>query len=821
MAKKAKAIFADCKMNLREYFTHIPSILEQFPEEDRLGKDIGKVLGLMWDTPNDTIRMSFTTSTEQPPTRRSVLSSLSTVFDPLGLTSPAILPAKLKFQQLCVTTHQWDSPLPEKEAAEWATVQHAWLDQTIAIPRLVLPSGYTDLQLHVFYDASHHTFAIAIYLRAETSEGAQSRLIFSKGRLKPPKAVATYTIPRLELLAILAGTRGKAYVEKELRRPILATHYWSDSRIALSWVQSPTPKPQFEQCRLLEIRRDSAATFHFVRTDQNPADFATRGQTPSALRDNTMWWNGPSWLNNHPSEWPDELSFIPSSSESEKTCAFVVQHAETTKLGPEPFIDARGFSSLPRLIRHTIWVLRFLSLLRPSSPKVSRHGPFTACDYLKARHILIQLDQRHFLANLTSHPTIINYDGLICIKTRLTYCNGEDGMAHLVLLARHSWLTRLIVLDIHHRLKHAGPDWTLTKFLPSYWMPKAKRTVTHILSSCLNCKRLKTQPFARPEMPPLPGMRVRPARSFEYVGLDFLGPIACRPDGHQDIQPTRIKSWVLIIACLVTRALYLEPTWDQSAPTFINVLRRFFARRGRPRRIISDNAPTFIQSSKALYILSGEANTIPHLASQGTRWDFIPFFSPWMGATYERLIGLVKNCLYRTIGRRIFVNDELSTLLAEIEASVNSRPISWVSDSADGSMPLTPAHFFHNGASTDIDSTATEIDLDDPNLSSPEKLAGLWQAYREASDHFWARWSSEYLLAIRERAGWAHKDPRLSTHSSPKVGDVVLIQEELRPKHLWPMGRIASVQRDPPRSVELRLPRDKGGHVRFTTRPVN
>jgi hypothetical protein len=181
------------------------------------------------------------------------------------------------------------------------------------------------------------------------------------------------------------------------------------------------------------------------------------------------------------------------------------------------------------------------------------------------------------------------------------------------------------------------------------------------------------------------------------------------------------------------------------------------------------------------------------------------------------LIGILKGNFRRTLGRRILNYDQMNTFVADIEATLNNRPITFTSDEPNALLPLRPADFLIPHAHITIDTVDQDLDLAE-NLSSQERLVGLWQSTIEAVDSFWNRWQSEYLITLRERAKWDHRGPRLQTQGTPGIGDVVLVEEEFRPRNLWPIGRVIELNGEPGvvRSVKLRL-----ATGRIVTRPVN
>uniref|UniRef100_A0A914I0X9 Integrase catalytic domain-containing protein n=1 Tax=Globodera rostochiensis TaxID=31243 RepID=A0A914I0X9_GLORO len=664
--------------------------------------------------------------------------------------------------------------------------------------------------------------------------------MFSKSRLKPKKAAKALTIPRMEMLAILIGVRAMAFVAKELKKPITACHLWSDSQIALAWVNSSDPQPVFVERRLHEIRQHAHVSFHYVRTDQNPADIATRGANPNELRAKKLWWEGPNWLGRPSRDWPDEMSFspreqdtaspglhIPTSDELE-TGVFSAtavnkrprnMHDSTAQSIPEGPIDVKQYGSWNRLLRVTILVLRFIRRLKPDHSAIPMGKPltsYTAEDYKCAENFLIRQEQERFNEKLACHPSRLDENGLRRLRTRLAAAGKPaPEMAQPILLSEESALTERIIERIHASMHHGGVDWTLTEFLRSYWCPKARRTVRKVLGRCLQCRKMSSPPFARPDMPPLPADRVVRRAPFESTGVDYMGPTTARMAG------SLTKVWIVLLTCLTTRAVYLEPTTDLSANSFSNVLRRFISRRGRPKRMLSDNGGQFVLTDKTMKELlpnTATGTVQSQMACQGIEWKFLPSLSPWAGGLYERLVGLTKMCFKRTLGRRILEYDQFATFTAEVEAVLNQRPISAVSAETDAPVPLRPVDFIQPHALISFEIDASDNWTDKTRLPPQEKLALLWKSTLETLDNFWTQWSSEYLILLRERSGWKHKGPRLQTRAVPRVGDVVLVEEDYRSRNLWPMGRVTELNGFPPniRSVQLKMV-----NGRVITRPVN
>ncbi|XP_053391226.1 uncharacterized protein LOC128554039 [Mercenaria mercenaria] len=159
-------------------------------------------------------------------------------------------------------------------------------------------------------------------------------------------------------------------------------------------------------------------------------------------------------------------------------------------------------------------------------------------------------------------------------------------------------------------------------------------------------------------MPPFPKGRVTEAVAFERTGLDYLGPLYIKTSGEYR------KVWVCLFTCLVTRAVHLETVHDMSTEEFLLALRRFIAQRGSPMEINSDNAKQFKLASDTIHLIwkntikSDDVQT--YVSNHGIKWNFIVERAPWYGGYWERLVGLVKQSLRKSLGRRSLTDILLS-----------------------------------------------------------------------------------------------------------------------------------------------------------------
>ncbi|CAC5354913.1 unnamed protein product [Mytilus coruscus] len=195
------------------------------------------------------------------------------------------------------------------------------------------------------------------------------------------------------------------------------------------------------------------------------------------------------------------------------------------------------------------------------------------------------------------------------------------------------------------------------------------------------------------------------------------------------------------------------------------------------------------------------------MTNEGIQWQFIVELAPWMGGFYKRLIGIVKQCLRKSIGKLCLTNEQFRTLLAESEAVVNSRPLVYIGDDINSNIILTPAHFLTLNPNEE-DSTDPEYL---PQISSAKKLLLTWKTGQKHLTMFWKTWRDEYLLSLRERTANKLRSGRIQCKTAPKVGDIVLIKDNL-PRGSWKIGRICQlvVSRDGQiRSGKVMLPNKK------------
>ncbi|XP_043485170.1 uncharacterized protein LOC122513008 [Leptopilina heterotoma] len=360
------------------------------------GENYTRVLGVNWTPEIDCFFFSteFLKSTEEVTrdtkglTKRTLLKMLMSLFDPLGLLAPLTIRGKIILQDIWREGTKWDEEVTEDTAKSWAT----WIEDLQQAEHLRIPRHYAGLidrlqnvQLHVFCDASIQAFAAVAYLRLQEEDKVQTALVMAKTRVAPIKLL---TVPRLELQSAVMATRLAEFIQQEHNIVFDKTIFWPDSQTALGWIQSDARKYQpFVAHRIAEILDKSSPTdWRWVPTELNVADDATRSKKQETLHNTSRWFQGPEFLRQPESEWPQPKTLDRQSAEitgeMKKEHCFIT-HVEV------PIIDSSCFSSWLRITRVAAWMLRFIDRCR-KRPLSTSSSELTGLEMRRAEHYVIR-----------------------------------------------------------------------------------------------------------------------------------------------------------------------------------------------------------------------------------------------------------------------------------------------------------------------------------------------------------------------------------------------------------------------------------------------
>lgn len=270
--------------------------LEVAKSEVNLDSEDVKTLGVCWNPSNDTVKFVVEKINMERLTKRTVLSKISTLFDPIGLASVVTIKARIAMQDIWRCKQlDWDDHLPSEMVRTWKEIfQELEELNGKEFPRCLKPSDAVGApEMHIFADASGKAYGAVAYLRWRTGSGVDVRFISAKARVAPLKQTTT---PRLELMAALVASRlGKTILEDFKVKPTSVV-FWLDSQIVLHWLQSESMKIKaFVGVRVAEIQSTwDSSKWRYVPTELNPADDLSRGISVDEM--NGRWEHGPDFL---------------------------------------------------------------------------------------------------------------------------------------------------------------------------------------------------------------------------------------------------------------------------------------------------------------------------------------------------------------------------------------------------------------------------------------------------------------------------------------------------------------------------------------------
>ncbi|XP_029166209.1 uncharacterized protein LOC114937015 [Nylanderia fulva] len=780
---------------LRKWASNNPDVLTGVPQEHRLQQgphswddESHSTLGLRWHPQEDRFAFTIHPRVVNEFTKRRVLAETARLFDPMGWLAPVVIRAKILIQTTWLQQLDWDTPLPAKDVKRW----HQLLNQlpllsNIRVNRwLRTDSDYSTVQIHGFADASERGYAAAVYIRNSEREQISINLLMAKSKVAPVKQVS---LPCLELCAAVLLTTLTLHIQNTLGLTSTPVHLWSDSKVTLHWIQGHAARwKTFVANRVTHIQTKLPdAQWRHVAGKDNPADCASRGINPAELINHALWWTGPTWLALDETAWPSsDVDISEDDLPEQRTTSLMTKRAIII----EPDLLLR-FSTLHRLLRVTAWCRRWLNVAsrevtlgRPLPPDELDAALFQWLRIVQALHFPDEVAAA--IAGRSGPPRspliklspFLDDQGVLRVGGRLKHALLPYDEKHPVIVPPASWMTRLLIESCHRRFLHGGVQMTLGLLRLRFWVPRGRTVVKQQLHRCVTCTRWRAA-TPQPPMGNLPRDRVTPTRPFLSTGLDYAGPIFIRTSkgrGHRSQ-----RGYIAVFVCFWSKAIHLEVVSDYSSEAFIAALRRFVSRRGLCTDMYSDCGTTFVGADRALRELfkasTSEGHHIARAANnQGIRWHFNPPAAPHFGGLWEAAVKSTKFHLRRVIGKTTLTYEELSTFLTQIEACLNSRPLQALSDDPDDTSALTPGHFIIG---------APLLAVPEPSLTGqPASTLSRWRHLQLMRDHFWQRWSAEYVHGLNPRTKW------VKAEAAPHVGDLCFIRSELTPPTRWPLARI-------------------------------
>ena len=765
---------------------------------------------------------------DQPLTRRGILSTVSSIYDPLGFVAPVILVGKRILQHMCKEGVDWDSPISDELRPQW----ERWRSdlprlEDFHLQRCLKPSTLgkiTSSELHHFSDASTEGYGQCSYLRlVDDQDRVHCAFVMGKARVTPLKAM---TIPRLELSAAVLSVRMSNLLKRELFHQEVKEVFWTDSKVVLGYICNESRRFHVFVANRVQKIRDSTdpVQWQFVKTDNNPADDASRGISARDLTTKSKWLTGPDflWSKIIPADKADDSSLVLPENDPEvkgstfATSAEVLPHFEVERL--DRFSTwTRARRAVANCLKYKARLKRQATMRRVDSDTTETYVP--ECQILTVENlrlaeveIIRSVQQECFKEEICilksyglrmSAPDrndvrrrnrairessclyrldpYLDGDGIVRVGGRLGKAGFPLEIKHPVILPRKHHITELLIRHCHESVEHQGRGMTINEIRShGFWIIGCNSAVADMIFRCVRCRRLRSNTQEQ-KMADLPIERMEPAPPFTYCAVDYFGPFHIK-EGRKEL-----KRYGVLFTCLACRAVHVETAASLSTDSFINALRRFIAVRGPVRQLRSDRGSNFVGAEaelKKAYLEMDTQQVSNFLLRENC--DYIEFnmnvpSASHMGGVWERQIRTVRNVLaslMSDLGTQLD-DESMRTFMNEAAAIVNSRPLTIDNDPASPE-PLTPNHLL---------TQKSKVVLPPPGEFQRQDmyLRKRWRRVQYLANEFWSRWQREYLQTLQHRQKW------IKPRRNLQIGDVVIIKEDMVPRNRWQLGRVAEV----------------------------
>ncbi|XP_061908561.1 uncharacterized protein LOC133653372 isoform X2 [Entelurus aequoreus] len=372
LLQRTRDTLANSNLRLHKIAANRKEVLEAFPSQDH-AKDLKDLdfeadsvpmqrsLGLLWDLKKDcfTFRVSDET---KPFTRRGVLSTINSLYDPLGFVAPVTMQGKSILRELMAENGDWDAPLPSEMEESWTL----WKDSLKELSNLTIPRAYTEIspstttkkELLVFSDASTKAIAAVAYLRVtDAARNCEVGFVLGKAKLAPRP---DQTIPRLELSAAVLAVELADLLTDELGFEIDYTAFYTDSKVVLGYIHNETRRFYvYVANRVTRIRKSSQPSqWHYVPSSQNPADHATRS-VPAYQLPLSNWLTGPDFMLQDQSPSNDSFELVEPCTDSDvrPQVSTLKTTISTKQLGSDRFNKFSTWKSLKRAVSRLLHVI--------------------------------------------------------------------------------------------------------------------------------------------------------------------------------------------------------------------------------------------------------------------------------------------------------------------------------------------------------------------------------------------------------------------------------------------------------------------------------
>ena len=615
------------------------------------------------------------------------------------------------------------------------------------------------MELHAFCDASLTAICAVVYIVSSGQNGKKQFLLVSKNRVAPKET----SVPRLELIGAVMLSKLIMHVKENIKHLVFSKCVsWTDSTTVLYWLKSKGTYSRYVRNRVGKIN-EANLKWLYIPTGDNPADIGSRGCYPDQL--GQLWFHGPQWISNE-HEWPIQTHLTETEdSRAEIPKNQQIAMVELEQNPGEGVLDKLLSKPYHKILRITAYIYRFIHRTHANDTLTSEEIQDAEKCWIRHAQKSIDFDREQNLKKIV--------DGIYLISGRIRSYSP-------ILIPKVHPIAKCLVQNAHRKTLHGGAAAIICEIRKRFWIPQLRKIAKGVVHNCELCKRYRVKPLEPPQTGMLPSFRTEFEAPFTVVGVDFAGPLHYKLEPYEANKecPHDGKCYIALFTCATTRAVYLKLCRTAGQDEFRQILKEFVTRRGSPKMIVSDNAKTFEATSEWLKTLKTDHDLNNNMTRENITWRFNLSRAPWWGGFFERLIGIMKRALSKSIGKGFLKFHELEYVLYDVENFMNNRPLTYQGE--DFEKPaLTPNTFLR-----DTETVTLEEDLD--RINEDTNLSKRLTHIQKCKNDLRYRWMDEYLHALQER----HTMRAGGNNILPTVGEIVLLKDDVKDRAKWRIARI-------------------------------
>ena len=802
---------------------------------------------------------NFTDALKENFTRRTVLSKVMAVYDPIGLLTAVTSRFKLDLHGLCKQENlDWDDKIPEKYLLTWIkNIDDIQLLRQIKFRRAIIPpdAASDKVSLLVSCDASQNLAVATVHARVKRNNGEYScQLLTAKSRI-----VNHSTVPKGELRAAVMGASLSHVVKYNLEKNYEDTLYCTDSTITLYWiVQDQRALQTYVRNSVIEIRRFSdISQWYHISTDNNIADLGTREAEVTDIAEKSEWQDGKLWMRGNIASMPlKSVSSITLDNEEKRLAGLETKIKEilgcTIPVYSNKTVDRYKYSRYLvdpirydwlKLLRIIGYILKFVKRKLPSwkpdwfgpatesdtdpDPQPCYTNNLTEVDIIHAENYIFfkttaEVKQfwssKEIKENTMVKNSILYYVGRIVDNTLID--SPDDAFFDVQPLSfvkpvvcRHSPVAYAIMMHAHARLaRHKGVNFTLRESRTVAYILQARTLAVDVDSNCRPCKKYKAR-LAECELGKINENRITIAPPFYSTQTDLFGPLEAQCEHNHR---SKLKLWGAVFKCTATGAIAINAMQSYSTAAYLQAYTRFASRYGHCTHLAIDQGSQLMQAVKSMEISMVDlTDNLSSTYQVGIKHTSCAVQGHNQQGQVERSIQEIKRLLERVYqGLKLDILSH-ETCFQWIANELNNLPhsIGNRTDNLEHIDLITPNRILLGRNNRRALSGYAKIE-------SNSRLVGQIDSVYKA---WWSAWLNQCLADFIPRPNKWH-----NTSRPVKVKDIVIYLKETPEQHfgepVWKIGKVVKVHTskddDIIRNVTIQYKNSSEKSFRYTRRSV-